>query len=328
MATEWKQIMPGLKERRLDTGFWQMRIHYSASPAKQGDWADRASIAYGGKDSPRWQREHEINYSAYAGKRLWPMLSRGEHDAQIDISNWTLFRVIDQGIRHPTVCLWVAVNARKDVHVYREFYATNRSIPMNCRAILSRTSENEKIENNYIDPSTARRGAETLKTLSDVYAENGLYCTPADNSFAGYDAVGSAALSTIARNSLRTGIAPPIFNNMDVRQDELLVLARNPALTFDLRYTSRCFEECCNFRWRETKGDETQHAPKEKPVDKEDDGPDCVRYAIQSELYYKAKPKFGLQIINIRQAIEQKKKKEARAQLKRRSFSRKRHRTC
>lgn len=292
MATNWKQIIPprsihdehGLQERRLDTGFYHIRCGFSADPLKDDDWARRHSLTYGGFDAPRWQREHGINYKAYAGQRIWPMLSR-DHDAHIDIKDWTVFRVIDQGIRHPTVCMWVAVNKQGDRHFFKEYYSTNRSIAMNCRAILSLSSE--KVSGTYIDPSTRKRGAETLKPLIDIYGENKIYCNPADNSFAGYDAITNAALSTLARKALRTGVLPGYFVGLKPDQDQLLDLAQKPALTFDLRFTHRCFEECLNLRWQETKGDETQFAPKEKPVDKDDDGPDCVRYAVQSPLYYK-----------------------------------------
>lgn len=296
MPSSWKQIIPsrsqydkwGFRERRLDTGFLHLRIGFSADPLKDDDWARRHALKYGGFDAPKWRREQGIDYKAYGGQRIWPMLDEKIHNAQIDISNWTLFRVIDQGIRHPTVCLWVAVNAKGDRHIYREYYSTNRSIAMNCRAILSLTGE-EPIAMNYIDPSTRKRNVETLKTTIQVYEENGLYCEPADNSFVGYDTVGNAALSTLARYALRTQTLPFYFTELQPNQDQLLVLADKPTLTFDTRFTPRCFSECCNHRWQDTKGDETQKAPTEKPVDKDDDGPDCVRYAIQSPLFYSRK---------------------------------------
>lgn len=309
-ATAWKQIIPshsqydkwGLRERRLDTGFCHLRIGFSADPLKDDDWARRHALRYGGFDAAKWRREHEIDYKAYGGQRIWPMLDQYIHNNQIDTKNWSLYRVIDQGIRHPTVCIWVAVNAQGDRHIYREYYSTDRSIAMNCRAILS-LSEGENIIANYIDPSTRKRGAETLKTTIQVYEENGLYCNGADNSFVGYDAVTNSALSTLARYALRTGKMPSYFEELAPNQDQLTILAQKPALTFDLRFTSRCFQECCNLRWQETRGDETQKAPSEKPVDKDDDGPDCVRYAVQSPLFHKGR---DTKIVNFRQLYQRK----------------------
>jgi len=250
------------------------------------------------------------------------MLSAKIHDAKIDFSELTLFRVIDQGIRHPTVCIWVAVNANGDRHIYREYYSTDRSIAMNCRAIALLTDGSEKIQQTFIDPSTRKRGSETLKTAIQVYEENGLYCTPADNAFIGYDAVKTASLSTIARYALRTGQLPNSLADLKPNQDQLLTLAQKPALTFDLRFANRCFEECCNLRWQESKGDMTQKAEREKPMDKDDDGPDTVRYAIQSPLYYVKRRELINTTINYRKAYQQKLVKRRLNDIKHRSSRR------
>lgn len=324
MASQWQQIIQpnsvhdvhGLKERRLSTDFCHLRVGFSSSPVKDDDWAKKHAIKYGGFDAPKWRREHGIDYYAYAGQRIWPMLDRQVHNQHIDldslIKNWTLFRIIDQGIRHPTVCLWVAINAKGDRHFYREYYSTNRSIAMNASAIKSLTQD-EPVSLTFIDPSTRKRGAETLKPLIDVYAENGLYCTCADNSFAGYDTVRTSLLSTIARQSLVSGTIPDFLAKLNPDQNQLLVLADKPAITFDLRFTSRCFQECCNLRWKNTKGDLSQKAEIEKPVDKDDDGPDCVRYAAQSPLYFSTKPSGVIKISSIRVRTKLKRtKNEAR----------------
>jgi hypothetical protein len=286
MATQFNNIMEGVKERKLSTEFTHLRIHYVADPLKRGDWAKRHSVRYFGMESPRWRREQEIDYRAYSGQRIWPMLSGTYHDAKIDISKLTLYRVIDQGIRHPFVCLWVAVNAQKDRHIYREYYATDRSIAMNCRTVLSLTPPEERITANYIDPATRKRSEESLTSLISIYEQNGLFCQPADNSFSGYDKVATSAMSTLARIAIKTGVMPPYLEGIKPSQAELLILAQAPSLTFDTRFTDRAFTECANLRWRDTKGDETQKAPMEKPVDKDDDGPDCVRYSIATGLQY------------------------------------------
>lgn len=296
MATEWQTIMEGVRERTLTTRFKHLRIHYTADPLKRGDWSENASLAYFGKEAPKWRREQEIDYKAYSGQRLWPMLGK-IHLQQRDLrEGWSLYRVIDQGIRHPTVCLWFAVNARGDRHFFREYYSTNRSIAMNCRAIIGLTSRDEHIHNTFIDPSTRKRSEESVTPLISIYSREGVFCTPADNSFAGYDSVASAALSTLARYAIASGEIPTQLNELSPSQDQLLTLAQKPAISFDPRFTSRCFEESCNLRWRESKGDETQNAPQEKPVDKDDDGPDCVRYAIQTSASYRALSNRDIQI--------------------------------
>lgn len=317
MATEWETILPpnsehdqwGLRERRLSTNFCHLRIGFSSDPLKNDDWARRHALKYGGFEAPKWRREQKIDYKAHSGQRIWPMLSEKIHSAIIDTSTWTKYRVIDQGIRHPMVCLWVAVNKNLDRHIYKEFYATGASIAMNCRSVLA-LSEGEDIAGNYIDPSTKRRNVETLKTTIQVYEENGLYCSGADNSFVGYDAVTNAALATLARYAIRTGEMPNSLAKLKPSQDQLLVLAAKPALTFDSRFTARCFDECRNLRWQETKGDMSQKAERETPVDKEDDGPDCVRYSIQSPLWYSPKRENVIRIADFSTMTQLKKRKK------------------
>ena len=291
--------MTGVCQRRLSSGFSHVRVHYTADPAKDDKWMRQHALNYGGLDTAGWRREQEIDYHAYGGQRIWPMLSKAHH-AENDISGWTLFRVLDEGVRHPTVCIWVAVNAKGDRHVYREYYATGRSISMNCRAILALTPNDENIRYNWIDPSTKKRSAESLTPMIKVFEDNDLPCVCADNSFAGYDAVTSALLSTLARRALYSGELPPSLAVLKPSQDQLLVLAAKPALTFDLRFTNNCFTECCNHRWQEIKGDESQVAPREKPMDKDDDGPDCVRYSMQSLLFHRPEESNEIKIIDFK----------------------------
>ena len=303
MASEWTQIIEpgsqydehGMKERMLSTKFCHLRVGFSCDPLKGDDWARRKALEWGGFESPKWRREQCIDYKAHSGQRIWPMFNRKVHNAIWDVSECSIFRVIDQGIRHPTVCLWVAVNAKGDRHVFREYYASNRSIAQNCRAILKMSQE--KVSGSFIDPSTRKRSQESLTPLITLYEQNGIYCIPADNSFVGYDAVCTAATSTIAREAIRTGIMPEYLEELEPDQNQLLKIADKPALTFDLRFASRAYEQCAGLRWQQQTGDPTQTGTKEKPVDVDDDGSDCVRYALQSGLYYRKPSGSNIQIV-------------------------------
>ena len=291
LTSQFQDVAEGIQIRKLPSDFAHVRIHYTAIPEKRGDWARRSSARYGGMDDPRWQREQEISYHAYTGQRLWPILSK-EHNAHYDVfdGNWAIYRSLDQGIRHPTVCLWVAVNKQGDRHVFREFFSVGRSIAENCRMIRG-IDRDEKIIGSIIDPSTKKRNEVNLTPLIDVYAENGIYAEPADNSFAGYDKVGQMLMSTLARKKLR-GEEVKDLDKFNLNISLLKQFAEIPALTFDLRFTNRTFTECGNLRWQESKGDLTQKRATEKPVDVDDDGADCVRYACQTHMGYVAsKPK-------------------------------------
>jgi len=295
LTHEFKEIATGIQVRRLPSDFAHVRIHYTANPLKRGDWAAITSARYGGMDSPLWQREQEISYNAYTGQRLWPMLSN-DHMAEYDVfdGHWAIFRSIDQGIRHPTVCVWIAINKYGDRHVFREFYSVGRSIAENCRLIRG-IDRDEPIVGSIIDPSTKKRNEINLTPLIDVFAENQIFAEPADNSFVGYDRVNQMLMSTLARKKL-AGNDIPILDKFKLNNSLLKELSTVPALTFDTRFSNRVFLECSNLRWQESKGDQTQTRPKEKPVDVNDDGADCVRYACQTKIFYKEpkKTKFNM----------------------------------
>ena len=108
----------------------------------------------------------------------------------------------------------------------------------------------------------------------------------ADNSSAGYDKVTDGLLSMLARDSLATGVMPSYLLDMKVTLEGLEMLAAKPSISFDL-HTERAFREVENLRWKEITGDETQSAAPIKTVDVADEGPDCVRYAMQSELFWR-----------------------------------------
>jgi len=295
MATEWKEISRGLQVRKLDTGFTHVRIHYSTDPQKDDAWARRLSAKYGGMETPKWRREFEIDYSAVRGQPVYPMLST-THVVLNSIADRTLFRIVDHGIRHPMVCLWVAVARNGDKHVYREYYRSGATIEVNCQEVLRRTPDDEFIHSTWIDPATRQRiplsnkDKRPVSVLSLYNNAFGLQCSLADNSRAGYDAVRDGLMSKLARDAMRTGtidgdgyFAREYFKEYDLSNEQLITMASKPMLTIDPECT-RTFRELRNLRFKEISGDVTAKAAPEEVIDFEDDGPDCVRYACQSKL--------------------------------------------
>lgn len=297
MATDFKQLMTGVTERRLDTDFDHLRIHYSADPEKDDRWAARLSAKYGGRDSPKWRREFEIDYTAVQGQRVYPMMYSVHIIDKIMTNDWAVYRIIDHGIRHPTVCLWVGVNRAGDRHVFREYFMTNKTIAFNCEEILRRTPDKPVIS-TYIDPATRQRvasGSRDLQPISVLSLYNtafGFGCVPADNSRVGYDRVREGLLSVLARKALVDGavdedtvFAKEYFKEFDLSVSELLEMSSRPSLTFS-NDCPRCYVEMRNLRFKEISGDVTQNAAPEEMMDKDDDGPDCVRYAMMSKLRF------------------------------------------
>lgn len=291
---------PRHKGQMLSSGFFLREIHYSDNPDRDDIWVAAENPKYGGVNTPKWQREQEINWDIYGGERVWPMLNRQLHNQRVVLNeDWAIYRIIDHGIRHPTCCLWVAVNRNGDRHFYREYYATDKTIALNSREIIRLSPE--IVLDTYIDPSTLSRinyqttdpsaDKKGLTARIDIYIENGINCSLADNSSAGYDKVTDGLLATLARYAIRTGQMPSYLQEMKINQEQLLLLASKPAITFDLRFTQRSFHEIENLRWKDLTGDETQRSKPEKTVDVADEGPDCVRYAVQSELFWRRPPR-------------------------------------
>ncbi len=112
----------------------------------------------------------------------------------------------------------------------------------------------------------------------------------ADNSRAGYDTVRDGLLSVLARRAMQEGIidedgyfAKEYFREYELSNSELLALGNKYSLTFE-PCCVRTFKEMRNLRFKEIAGDVTAKAAPEEVIDYEDDGPDCVRYGMQSKL--------------------------------------------
>jgi hypothetical protein len=282
--------------RVLRCGAYVQPIHWSDDPAHDEAWADNMAARYGGRDSPGWLREHEMRPVA-AGQRIWPTMSKDVHLearpwAEIVGPEYARYRVIDHGIRHPTCCIWVAVNSRGDRYIYRQFYATDRTIAENCIAIIDATEDEEQIVGNIADPSIWSRNPVTGQAFAGVYEENGLLLEQADNRGAGYDAVSTMLVAALARWSIFNHTPHRSFGP-SVSADTLEALASKPVLVFHPAVAvgvQSIYEECFNLRYQEVRGDPAQHAQPQKPVDVNDEGADVTRYACQTVLNYVPPP--------------------------------------
>lgn len=296
MATDWEDAAKGIQVRRLDTAYCHVRIHYSADPEKDGDWQRRRSARYGGVDTPKWRREMEIDYTAVQGQPVYPMLTDA-HIAMRSTTDMAIYRIIDHGIRHPMVCLWMGVARNGDRHIFREYYRSGGTIQVNCQEVLRRTVGN--VVDTLIDPATRQRVPLSGKDKAPVSVLSlynnalGISCTCADNSRAGYDEVRNALLSTLARKALEEGyvdehthFAKQYFAKFSLTSAELLEMSRHNTLTFDPQCV-RVFREMRNLRFRDLSGDPTEKAKPEEIMDFEDDGPDCVRYGVQTKLRWR-----------------------------------------
>jgi len=131
--------MPGVRAwHNAGNGFVVVEVHYTADPARRGDWKYRASPKYGGLKSWRWRKEQEIEWDAKAGKLVFEQYDPDSNELNLAFdppAHWPRWILIDPGWTNPTSMLWVAVDVDSKpnhwgflpVHVYREFYQRRRS---------------------------------------------------------------------------------------------------------------------------------------------------------------------------------------------------------
>jgi len=144
---------------RLKTGYPVIRVHYTADPEKDADWAAREKPKF---SDAYWQQEYEINAYARSGQRVYPEFDPAIHvipDEKIP-KRGTRYMAIDPHPRTPHAFLWVLIDRWSDWYVYRELWPSVISgIPASLR--------DDTPENSY----TIREYAETLAHLEGNYIE-------------------------------------------------------------------------------------------------------------------------------------------------------------
>ncbi|MBI3937118.1 MAG: hypothetical protein HY323_09085 [Betaproteobacteria bacterium] len=140
--------LPGLSHRLAAGSIPVLRIHYSADPAKRpgtaaGDaWLDEAPRGYpGGRQSPRWRKEQEIDYGAMGGTRLFPNWEAWVGRGQIVIdpfrpTGYRLYGSYDHGWRNPAAFHVHGINGDGAVVTLWEFYAAHVPVSAVAQIIL------------------------------------------------------------------------------------------------------------------------------------------------------------------------------------------------
>lgn len=164
--------MEGLRVwHNAGNGFLVIETHYTADPARRGDWKYRASPKYGGLSSWRWRKEQEIDWHARAGKLVFDNFDLDLHELTVAFEpppHWPRWILVDPGWTNPTSVVWVAVDVDSDpspagyrpVHVYREFYERRRGAKdvawyaheMSSPTNLLGERELEAVEQIIVDP--------------------------------------------------------------------------------------------------------------------------------------------------------------------------------
>lgn len=134
----------------------------------------------------RWNLEYLAIESAFSGQIYQEFTEQniGEYNGTTELP---IFRSLDWGISHPTVCLWSKLDINtKTLYVYDEYVKSGKLINESCEEIVKRTM-GKAVEWSVIDPSTAKRNSQTGRSDKDEFARWGVTCIPADNRDRGYD---------------------------------------------------------------------------------------------------------------------------------------------
>jgi len=103
---------------------------------------------------------------------------------------WSKYRGLDFGYTAPAAVVWVAVDFSGNHYVYREYYETQNVPRVMARKVLGMTPRDETIIQTLADPSIWAKNQYgtgealeqyTTKSIQELFQEEGLYCTKANN---------------------------------------------------------------------------------------------------------------------------------------------------
>ena len=139
-------MIPGFSARVVPGDIPVLRVHYSADPDKRpgtaagDDWLSRSLAGYaGGRTSPRWKREMEIDYGAFGGAKAFP-----EWDAwktgpivcePFAPVGYTLYASYDHGWNNPAAFHVHGVGRDGQIVTLWEFYADRVPVSYIARMI-------------------------------------------------------------------------------------------------------------------------------------------------------------------------------------------------
>lgn len=95
-------------------------------------------------------------------------------------SHWRRYRVLDYGL-DMLACYFIATDTCNKAYVYKELYQPNLIISDAAKAILAMTTEDEKIYDTLAPPDLWNRRQETGKSAAEIFDDNGVYLTKANN---------------------------------------------------------------------------------------------------------------------------------------------------
>lgn len=145
---------PGVALRRTRDGIPVLRLHYTASPRCDAEWAAKERKKY--TSQAYWDLEMEMKYEALSGQRVYPEFDAAVHVIPHSRIPKKLMRAmsIDPHPRTPHAAMWVGIDQWSDWYIYRELWP---SVVYG----QTKTLRDDTEDNHY----TIREYAETFATL-------------------------------------------------------------------------------------------------------------------------------------------------------------------
>lgn len=100
-------------------------------------------------------------------------------DSFVIPEDWKRYRVLDYGL-DMLACYWIATDTHNKAYVYKELYQSGLIISDAAKRIIELT--NEKIYETIAPPDLWNRRQETGKSAAEIFSDNGVYLTKANNN--------------------------------------------------------------------------------------------------------------------------------------------------
>ena len=266
-----KYFERGFAKDTIDKGWRSIQVRTVDNPHQDEKW-----VLSKKSETPKdvWEQEYEGKFTTRSGL-IWPEYENSIYpaghlfnpdDYDFADGSYTVYRAIDIGTRHPTACLWGAVDPEDNLFVFREYQAQNVIHEAHADAIAALTVE--KVATTFISPDAARRSmltnsAQDRLCALDIYRRAGIYAQPASNNV-------NAGISEVARYFRATLEDHPSHPKVFISKELL-------QLTAGLR----------SYVFHELKSASDVDAP-DKPRKYQDDLMDAFRYLMASTPRYHA----------------------------------------
>ncbi len=197
---------------------------------------------------------------------------------------WERVRAIDHGQKHATGCLWAAIDYQGNIFIYREYKKPDEVVSEHVKNIKAMSKihtsnglEDEPINYTVIDPATHQKTREKdgyRFSVADEYLDAGI------STIAGQNDVIAGI------NRVKEYLKIDSEHYHPFKKDEDGYLIKGAPHLYIFSSCNELIEEIKQYRWKQVLGQGTVNINadviKERPVKRNDDLVDPLRYLIMS----------------------------------------------